>query len=263
MDDLRLIHAIPQVDAEEVIGNWMTDQWNVSQTRKYLHPGAGYIEAASMLTGSKDLKWDNVMLRQALTTMRPLDQNLITSSPTGVSLRRGADDLGWGLLPEDRSINPSGMIYTSGLLREDFEPISGVSSSLGIPTKYLRFTLALNRIAGELLNRYRLYKLLGVGDGEPWHFFITHGGLMGRTLFADPSEFLWLAFERLLCSEDTPHEWQEELTQGQVRSEIVNLTYTISRSLFEKFGLNDFPEGRVEKVLSDSGLSSEAFLSIS
>ena len=163
MDAIRLIHASPQVDAEEVIGDWMTNQWNISQTRKCLQPRGGYIESASMLVGNKDLKWGNDMLRQALEAMKPFEQNLISSSSAGVSMRRGMDR-GWGLLPEDWSINQSGMLYTCGLLREDFEPITGISSSLGIPANYLRFTLTLNRIAGELLNRYKLHKLLGVGD---------------------------------------------------------------------------------------------------
>ena len=201
MDAIRLTHTIPQVDSSEILSNWMTDQWNVSQTRKCLQPGNGYIESASMLVGHKSLQWDNKMLRQALATIRSMEQNLITSSPTGVSIRWDRDS--W-MLPRDWFINQSGMLYTSGLLSEDLERPSGISSSIGIPDKSLWFTLALNRIAGELLRKCRLYNSLGIGEDEPWLFFIRHGGLMDRTLFASISDYQWLALMRPSCKDRHP-----------------------------------------------------------
>ena len=250
IDVIRSFHTVPQIDANEVIGEWTTNQWNISETRKYLQPGGGYIESASMLIRSEDSEWGNDTLRQSLATLRPLERNLITSSSTEVSLRRGVDNLGWRLPPEDWSINQSGMIYTSGLLREDFERPYGTSTTPPLPSKLLWFKLTVNRIAGELLRRCKLYRLLGVAEDEPWLFFIRHYGLKDRTLFASMSESPWLSSLQPL-GQHNDHNWQGELTQNQVLEEMVGLTFVISSSLFEQFGYTGLLEEMVARVLPD------------
>ena len=153
------------------------------------------------------------------------------------------------MLPEYWYLNKIGMVYASGLLREDYESPS-FSSSSGRPEKALWIDLAINRIARELLDSATVSKELGVAPDEPYLLSMEHGGLRGRSIYMSSPKHLYFVALRARSQEDV-HRWQGEVTRDLIVGNLVELVHEIMNSLAVVFEFVNVPKALVADIIGE------------
>ena len=225
--------------------NWMNEQWLNSHSRKYRTQVGGYIESACQLVHPRNTKWSHQELREATAFVRPLTQNYFTSTPSQIVMRLAPQSP--YIIPEDWCLGQDGMCYSCGLLMEDVE-FPQFDSSEGHPARSLWIDLTIRRIALEILTHTKIYKALGVGTNESWHFVIRHGGLLERVLYVGDLKYLYYTTYRPLSSKEF-HTWSGVFTQTLVEEDMVSLVWKIANSLVKIFGTHEVSKDIVKDII--------------
>ena len=234
-------------DAGAELHEWTKKLRDGSSTFRSMSEGSGYLQTAHMLIRSSGKEWSHQDLRDAAWAAKPQYQQILTPKASGIEI-----GIGWDrtpMLPEYWYLNKIGMVYASGLLREDYESPS-FSSSSGRPEKALWIDLAINRIARELLDSATVSKELGVAPDEPYLLSMEHGGLRGRSIYMSSPKHLYFVALRARSQEDV-HRWQGEVTRDLIVGNLVELVHEIMNSLAVVFEFVNVPKALVADIIGE------------
>ena len=221
---------------------WMAEVKAGSSTQGHLSPKGGYIESAQALLHSPDSKWTNQQLLCAAQRAGLPFAAVATPLTNGIEVRMPAEyPSGYFYLKSD------GMFYFSRPFIEDTNAPSFISS-LGHPDKWLGFDIRIVMIAGALLRGAALYRELGVPPNAPYLLSINHGGLQGRDFYVSRGYF---SVDSGQTSRVDLSEWQHEVTQDIVTTQLKELTHAIGNSLFGLFNFANVPQVTVSNLIDE------------
>ena len=221
---------------------WMAEVKSDSSTQGHLSPKGGYIESAQALLHSPASKWTTQQLLGAARRIKLPSVAAATPLTDGIEARMPAGySSGYFYVKND------GMFYHSMPFFEDTNAPS-FTSSLGTPDKWLGFDIRIVMIAGALLRGVALYRELGVPPNEPYLLSVNHGRLQGRDFYASRWYF---PIDPGRTSHADLSEWQREVTQDIVTTQLKELTHAIGNSLFSLFNFASVPQGMVSRLIDD------------
>lgn len=213
-----------------------------------------YVEAAQRLLRPPPKGWKAADLLEAArkaelrNTGWPIglviDGKGLSPVPTsdGIEARLWHNETVW----EDYwSFQNDGSYYVVRRLEEEFEQ-PNFQTSEGHPTKMLWFDVRLWRIAEILLHGARLYQMLGLTPETPYSLSITHAGLNGREFWA--SRMDWMLGRGRVAQTDRAN-WQRELTQDYVVSNLKELVADVAEGLFVLFDFARVPRSTTDQVV--------------
>ena len=234
------------------LDEWIEFQRERSTILKQIPTEVGSIETGHLLSRSRDAKWTLHELRKAVEAVK--HSYSYSVSKEGITILESFGDS--GQLPEYWYLRSDGACYSAGWFREDYS-CPKFSRSSGHPPRCLWIDLSISRIALELRNSAEIYRLLDVSPIEPYQFLIRHNGLQGRALYAYDFKYLVAlgSVIRTPLSRENSHEWQGEVSWGQVERHLVQLTHIIANSLFGNFESAKISSELVRKRLSSVGLN--------
>lgn len=215
----------------------------------------GYVESAQKLLRPSERGWtqaDLLRIADSATLNNTgwpvgvvINTNELRPSPTteGIESRIGKAQYGerfdyWSFLKD-------GSYYFMRFLEEDEGPPS-FKSSLGHPSRSVRFDLRIWRIAEVLLHSASLYQNLGIRPDEPYLLKVNHGGLIDREMYvSSPSRSLRRG--RFCRTQDV--KWEGEVTQDLLRSNLKNLVGEIANNFFVLFDFFEVEQFIIDEIV--------------
>lgn len=140
-----------------------------------------------------------------------------------------------------------GSYYVIRILEEENEPLRW-TSSLGHPERMLWFDIRIWRIAEVILHSASLYRELGVPTNEPYLLAVNHGGMDEREFYVSTAA---RHVRRGRVSHTREIDWNKEVTQDYVTSNLRSLVREVASNLFVLFDFMEIETRIIDDIINE------------
>lgn len=216
----------------------------------------GYIECSQQLLDQAGREWTQLELLKAAkagelrNTGWPMglvlenDNDKPKPTSEGIEARIKLRGQNW---QDYWTFRRDGNYYVIRILEEENERLNWTSSE-GHPERMLWFDLRIWRIAEVVLHSATIYKGLAIPSNEPYLLAVNHGGMDQREFYVSSAA---RHVRRGRVSQTREVNWNKEVTQDYVTSNLHALVREVASNLFVMFDFQEIESRIIDDITND------------